>query len=135
MALTLLTHGMIARKLPSAIKKVKTTVSFCPKWDETAQLCKYVIPDHHFLESWGDAEPKTGFVSLMQPTIYPLFKTRQWQDSLLKWIGSPTDYLGFIKQYWMTRLGGEQAWDKALQDGVINQSSTSVNTLSCVAKR
>ncbi len=122
-----------SKKVADAIKKVKTSVSFCPKWDETAQLCKYVIPDHHFLESWGDAEPKTGFVSLMQPTIYPLFKTRQWQDSLLKWIGSPTDYLGFIKQYWMTRLGGEQAWDKALQDGVINQSSTSVHTISGVA--
>ncbi len=119
-----------SKKVANAIKKVKTTVSFCPKWDETAQLCKYVIPDNHFLESWGDAEPKTGVISLMQPTIYPLFKTRQWQDSLLKWIGSPTDYLGFIKQYWMTRLGGEQAWDKVLQDGIINHASTSVHTIA-----
>ncbi len=116
-----------SKKVASAIKNVKVSVSFSPKWDETAQLCKYVIPDHHFLESWGDAEPQTGVISLMQPTIYPLFKTRQWQDSLLKWIGAPTDYLGFIKQYWMGRLGGEQAWDKALQDGLIGHATTASN--------
>ncbi len=114
-----------SKKVTEAIKKVKVSVSFSPKNDETTQLCKYVIPDHHFLESWGDAEPKSGEVSLIQPTIYPLFKTRQWQDSLLKWSGAPTDYLGFVKQYWMTKLGGEQAWDKALQDGIISSSAAS----------
>ena len=116
-----------SKKAASAIKMTKVTVSFCSKWDETAQLCKYVIPDHHYLESWGDAEPKSGSVSLMQPTIYPLFKTRQWQDSLLKWSNAPADYLGFIKQYWMTRLGGEQAWDAALRDGIITVGSVAVN--------
>ncbi|MGI8950624.1 MAG: TAT-variant-translocated molybdopterin oxidoreductase [Chitinophagaceae bacterium] len=107
-------------KFINGLKKVRVTVSFNPKNNETTQLCKYVIPDHHYLESWGDAEPKTGYFSLMQPTIYPLFKTRQWQDSLLKWSGSPTDYLAFFKQYWIGKLGSESAWDKALQDGIIN---------------
>ncbi len=114
-----------SKKVTDAIKKVKVSVSFSPKYDETAQLCKYVIPDHHFLESWGDAEPRTGVVSLMQPTIFPLFKTRQWQDSLLKWSGAPTDYLGYIREYWMTKLGGEQAWDQALQDGIVGGGSKS----------
>jgi len=109
-----------------ALKKVKTTVSFAGKLDETAQLCKYIIPDHHFLESWGDAEAKTGYFSFMQPTIYPLFKTRQWQDSLLKWSGATTDYLSFLKGYWSAKLGGESGWDKTLQDGVLNPSTTPV---------
>ncbi|HRI21418.1 MAG TPA: 4Fe-4S dicluster domain-containing protein, partial [Panacibacter sp.] len=79
---------------------------------------------HHYLESWGDAEPKSGYYSLMQPTINPLFKTRQWQDNLLKWSGGPTeDYLGYVKNYWITKLGSETGWDKALQDGVINPLS------------
>lgn len=116
----------------SGLKKVKLTVSFNPKMDETSELCKYVIPDHHYLESWGDAEPKTGFVSLIQPTINPLFKTRQWQDSLLKWSGAANDYLAFYKQYWIGRLGSESNWDKALQDGVIKGgvSSRTVFTTS-----
>ena len=104
-------------KVVSGLKKVKTTISLNPKLDETAQLCKYVVPTHHFLESWGDAEAKTNQFSFLQPTIYPLFKTRQWQDSLLKWIGA-ADYLTTLKTYWVAKLGGETGWDKALQDGV-----------------
>ncbi len=109
-------------KFVTGLKKVRVTVSFNPKLDETTQLCKYVIPDHHYLESWGDAELKTGYFSLIQPTIYPLFKTRQWQDNLLKWSGSTIDYLTFFKRYWAVKLGNEMAWNKALQDGVINPS-------------
>ncbi len=112
-------------RFADGLKKVKVAVSFNTKMDETTQLCKYVIPDHHFLESWGDAEIKTGHVSLLQPTIYPLFKTRQWQDSLLKWSGATGDYLSMVKQYWMGKLGSESNWDKALQDGVITPASDS----------
>ncbi len=112
-----------SKKFTDGLSKVKVTVSFNPKADETTQLCKYVVPDHHYLESWGDAEPKTGYFSLLQPTINPLFKTRQWQDSLLKWSGGATEYAAFVKQYWITKnAGGEAAWDLALQNGVINPS-------------
>jgi molybdopterin-containing oxidoreductase family iron-sulfur binding subunit len=114
-----------AKAFTDALKNVKVAVSFNPKNDETTQLCKYVIPDHHFLESWGDAEPRSGFVSFMQPTINPLFKTRQWQDSLVKWSGAATDYHTFFQTYWTGKLGGENALDKALEDGVINNTNTS----------
>ncbi len=117
-----------ADKFKSGLKKVRTSISFNVRLDETTQLCKYVIPDNHFLESWGDTEPKSGYYSLIQPTIYPLFKTRQWQDNLLKWSGAETTYLGYVKNYWVTKLGGETAWDKALQDGIINPSSEATLT-------
>jgi molybdopterin-containing oxidoreductase family iron-sulfur binding subunit len=116
-----------ADKFVAGLKKVKTTVSFSSKLDETAVLCKYIIPDHHYLESWGDAEPKAGHISFMQPTIYPLFKTRQWQDSLLKWAGAATDYLAFLKSYWSAKTGGETGWDKALQDGVLNPAEAAMS--------
>jgi len=103
----------------AGLAKVKTTISFATKQDETAVLCKFVLPDHHYLESWGDAEAISGNVSFIQPTIYPLFKTRQWQDSLLKWSGNTSDYLAYLKSYWSTKLGGDTGWDKALQDGVL----------------
>ena len=117
-----------SKRFADGMKKVKFAVSFNQKMDETSELCKYVIPDHHYLESWGDAEAKTGFVTLIQPTINPLFKTRHWQDSLLKWSGAPGDYLAFYRQYWAGRLGSEAHWDKALQDGVIN-GGISINTV------
>ncbi len=101
------------------IKKIPVTVSFCDRMDETASICKYIVPDHHFLESWGDAEPKTGYYSLMQPGIAPIFKTRSFADSLLMWAGSTTTYGDMWKSYWMTKLGSQEKFDQALQDGVI----------------
>jgi len=124
-----------ADKFKAGLKKVKTTVSFAAKVDETAELCKIVAPDHHFLESWGDAEAKTGHFSFIQPTIYPLFKTRQWQDSLLKWSGNTSDYLAYLKNFWSAKLGGQSGWDKALQDGVISigESATKPGTFNGTA--
>ncbi|MEN9381536.1 MAG: hypothetical protein RI940_417 [Bacteroidota bacterium] len=119
-----------ADKVKAALKKVKTTISFSGKVDETAAVCKYVIPDHHFLESWGDAEPVTGNISFIQPTISPLFKTRAFQDSLLKWSGDATEYTSYVKNYWSTKLGGESGWNKILQDGVINPAAPVVNGAS-----
>jgi MoCo/4Fe-4S cofactor protein with predicted Tat translocation signal len=127
---TLLIHGANpaytwydAEKFKAALKKVRTTISFNAKADETTELCKYAVPDHHYLESWGDAEAKTGHFSFLQPTIFPLFKTRQWQDSLLKWSGAASDYLVYLKNYWGSKVGGEAGWDKLLQDGVSNPAT------------
>ncbi len=112
-----------SKQFVEGLKKVKFAVSFNSKADETTQLCKFVLPDHHYLESWGDAEIKTGYFSFIQPTIYPLFKTRQWQDSLLKWSGATVDYLGFLKVYWSVKVGGESGWDKVLQDGIFSTAT------------
>ena len=109
-----------ADKVKAGLAKVKTTISFNEKLDETTALCKYVIPAPHFLESWGDAEPATGHYSFIQPTIAPLFKTRAFQDSLLKWAGDVNDYTTYLKNFWSIKLGGVSAWDKTLQAGVIN---------------
>jgi molybdopterin-containing oxidoreductase family iron-sulfur binding subunit len=102
-----------------ALAKVPLSVSFSGTMDETTEQCKYVLPSHHWLESWGDAEPKSGYVSLIQPVINPLFKTRPFQTSLLKWAGNPSDYETYYKNYWATKAGSTANWDKALQDGVI----------------
>jgi molybdopterin-containing oxidoreductase family iron-sulfur binding subunit len=114
-----------ADKVKSGLAKVKTTISFNAKLDETTAVCKYVIPAPHFLESWGDAEPITGHISFIQPTISPLFKTRAFEDSLLKWSGDTTDYTTYLKNYWSAKLGGENGWNKTLQAGVINPTTPS----------
>lgn len=116
-----------ADKFKSGLSKVGLKVSFNTKLDETTQLCQYVLPDHHYLESWGDAEAKTGFQSFIQPTIHPLFKTRQWQDSLLKWSGASSDYATYLKEYWMTQVGGQENWDSALRVGLRNPAETGVS--------
>lgn len=103
----------------NAIKKVNSTISFTERMDETTRLCKYILPTDHYLESWGDAEPKSGIYSFIQPTINPLFKTRPYQDALLKWSGNNTEYHNYHKAFWSEKLGGEKAYLKALQNGII----------------
>ncbi|RYF85310.1 MAG: [Fe-S]-binding protein [Chitinophagaceae bacterium] len=111
-----------AKRFVDGLSKVKLSVSFCEKLDETSELCQYLIPNHHYLESWGDAEPRSGHISFIQPTIFPLFKTRPFQTSLLKWSGNNTDYDTYFRTYWLGRLGGQAAFDKALQDGVLGST-------------
>lgn len=119
-----------AEKFKSGLKKTKATISFNDRLDETTELCKYVIPAPHFLERWGDAEPKTGYFSFLQPTIAPLFKTRTFEDSLLKWSGNSSTYEDVFKQYWMNKLGGSDGYEKALQNGVSEPASSSVSGAS-----
>ena len=115
-----------AAKFAEGLKKVKLIRFFWRNPDETTKLCTYACPDHHYLESWGDAEPYHGIYSLTQPTIHPIFDTRQAADSLLKWMGNPTDFHSYIKKYWEENLYPKQSeyltfndyWNHTLQKGV-----------------
>lgn len=119
----------------NGLKKVKLSVSFNDRMDETTLLCTYSVPTHHYLESWGDAEPKIGYTSFIQPTIFPLFKTRPFQTSLLKWAGNNTDYETYFRQYWLNKLGGQEAFNKALQDGVIEPNVAPAKNLAALVDR
>ena len=112
-----------ADKFIAGVKKCPFTVSYGEKMDETTELCKYVIPSHHWLECWGDAELQTGYVSVLQPLIHPLFKTRQFETSLLKLTGYTNDYEAYFRNYWINdqKLGLEK-FERFLQDGVMENS-------------
>lgn len=79
----------VGGKFANGLKKVNVSVAFNSHKDETASLCKYLAPDNHYLESWGDAEIKEGVYSVIQPVIQPVFNTRQAQASLLTWMNHP----------------------------------------------
>lgn len=112
--------------LLEGLKKVDLSVSFANVKDETSAVCTIVAPDHHFLESWNDAEPKKGVFSLQQPTINNIYLTRQAQDSLLKWAGNTVLYSVFLKQNWQLNFKGKQSeyataadfWNYTLQKGI-----------------
>ena len=115
-----------ADKFKAALKKVKTSVSFNDRLDETTELCSHIAPNNHYLESWGDAEPKTGYVSFIQPTIYPLFKTRQYQDSLLKWSGVTSTFEEELRKFWAAAPGVTD-FDTLLQNGVFETAATAAS--------
>lgn len=119
-----------SEKFKKAITKAKVSISFNDRMDETTQLCQYAVPDNHWLESWGDAEPRTGYYSFIQPTIAPLFKTRAFQDSLLKWAGATETYHDIFNQFWLAKLGGQANFDKALQDGIAEPAAPALSGAS-----
>ncbi|WP_460677193.1 TAT-variant-translocated molybdopterin oxidoreductase [Hymenobacter coalescens] len=113
-------HPMGAQIATALKSKGLVSISFNERADETTALCQYQCPDHHWMESWNDFEPKRGFLSLSQPVITPLFKTRQAQESLLTWAGNPNTYYNYLRNNWRGVLGGnfQAGWDKAVHDGV-----------------
>ena len=120
--------------LAAAIAKVPNSVAVAYEINETSRLCKHIAPIHHGLESWGDAMPKRGHLSVIQPTIRPLFETRAAGTSFLTWSGNDLvktaeqPYFEYMKQHWQEAVFANQTemtsfqpfWDSALQDGVIN---------------
>ncbi len=113
--------------LAAALKNIELTVSTSYTPDETASSVKYMAPDHHYLESWNDFEPKANRFSLSQPAITPIFKTRQAQESFLIWAGeTDVEYYSVVSSNWNNWFYGKQTastnfqsfWDKCLYEGV-----------------
>jgi len=66
-----------------ALAKVDTVVSFATLQDETAEASALVLPDNDAFESWGDAMPRAGIHTIVQPTIRPLQDSMPLGDALL----------------------------------------------------
>lgn len=108
-----------AEDVKAALKQIPFTLSFAQRADETASELTAIAPASTFLESWGDANPKEGLYSIVQPTINPVFQTRQVEQSLLTWAGNTTDMYNFVKNLWSTQIlaGSTKTWDAVLQTG------------------
>ncbi|MBL7953046.1 MAG: TAT-variant-translocated molybdopterin oxidoreductase [Flavobacteriales bacterium] len=121
-----------AAAFKSGLAKVGLSVSFSGYADETASLCSWICPDNHYLESWNDFHPKVGQYALAQPAIRPLFNTRQWQESLLVWSGSTSNYYEHIRSVWQANMANrgpemglfEDNWNTAVHNGVLTAPVT-----------
>lgn len=122
----------------AAIKKVKNTIFTGTKNNETADVCRFICPSHHALESWNDAEPKPGIYATCQPTIAPLFDTRQYQETLLSWAGNSTNFYDYIKNYVKANKSGfageygsfDSFWDNLIQLSEVSAATTPVSAFN-----
>ncbi|MBF4514713.1 TAT-variant-translocated molybdopterin oxidoreductase [Flavobacterium sp. ANB] len=110
----------------SGLKKVKTSVAFSLKEDETASITTIAAPAPHYLESWGDVEITKGTYSLTQPTIRPIFNTKQFQDVLLSLNGIGGNFYDYLKVNSAGIIAGS-SWNKVLHDGVFVIGSTALS--------
>jgi molybdopterin-containing oxidoreductase family iron-sulfur binding subunit len=111
-----------------AMAKVPFKVSFSSYPDETSELADLILPDHHALEQWGDAEPVRGTISLQQPTMDPVFNTRATSDVLIalakKDPGAAARYpLADYRSWLISRFpGGAAGLAHALPHGIVSGS-------------
>jgi len=125
-----LTHNLPDREVIAAgISKAKLVVSFAEREDDFASLAHFVCPDHHPLESWMDAEPIAGLVSLSQPTLAPLGGTRSILESLARWSGNGDSAYDILRASWRTNILSRVAsqpfqafWNIAVHDGFVDAS-------------
>ncbi|HEX9818954.1 MAG TPA: molybdopterin-dependent oxidoreductase [Methylomirabilota bacterium] len=116
-------------KAADAIRKVPFVVTFSNLPDETTALAHLVLPDTHWLESWGDYAPHEGVLGLMQPTMQPVREARPMGDVLLTVgravLGSeegkgplpwPT-FEQYLRAAWEPVVKGQ--WEAALHQGGI----------------
>ncbi|SHF45283.1 quinol:cytochrome c oxidoreductase iron-sulfur protein precursor [Flavobacterium fontis] len=101
----------------NALGKVKLSVSFTQREDETALKSTIAAAAPHYLESWNDHVLTKGSYSLTQPTIRPLFNTKQFQEALMTWNGVAGTYYDYIKAGAAGFLGSS-TWNQALHDGL-----------------
>jgi len=121
-----------------ALESVENVIAISPHMDETATAAGWVLPCHHGLESWGDAELPGGDVALGQPLMNPIFDTRQREDILLAAAAAlgqgdafpAADFATILKNRWMASLGGENAWVAALRTGGIAAADAATAALS-----
>ena len=120
-----------SKDFEAGLKKVKMSVAFSLKEDETASKTTIAAAAPHYLESWGDVEIIKGNYALTQPTIRPLFDTKQFQEALLTWNGATESYYDYLKNIWTTSILSGKTWNKAVHDGIFvseNIASNAGNT-------
>jgi Fe-S-cluster-containing dehydrogenase component len=114
-------------KFADAFAKVGFKVSFSSCPDDTTSLCDLVLPDHHALESWGDAEPVKGTLSLQQPTMDPVYSTRSTPDVLIALAKADAAMAGKLPVDYRTlvagRVGGNAGLTAALPTAIAKGSS------------
>jgi anaerobic selenocysteine-containing dehydrogenase/Fe-S-cluster-containing dehydrogenase component len=114
------------------LSTVPLVVSFSSYRDETSQQAHLILPNHTFLESWGDYSPRTGVLDLMQPVMGPVFQTKPVGDVLInlgRKIRGPDkfpwgNFYQFLRQTWSEKgkkrepeKSPEAFWQKAVANG------------------
>lgn len=115
-----------------ALGKVPAVITMTELENESSYRSNYVLPLNHHYESWGDAQTRTGFYTLQQPVIAPLYNTRQKEAILLNLIQEDTAaydeqaYHQYLKNHWQRDMypavesseSFERYWYAMLHDGV-----------------
>ncbi|HJU12777.1 MAG TPA: molybdopterin dinucleotide binding domain-containing protein, partial [Candidatus Binataceae bacterium] len=119
-----------ALEFASMVRHVPSVVWCGSVPDETAELAHLLLPIHHTLEDWSDAEVRTSIRTLGQPVMQPVFNSHSLGDILLDTArmagGTPRwpDIRAAVEDHWSSLASHEsnhpsfaQFWDDARRNG------------------
>jgi molybdopterin-containing oxidoreductase family iron-sulfur binding subunit len=108
----------------ASLAKLPNTVYWGVQANETAALCRWVIPGAHPLESWGDAVAYDGSMSPMQPVVHPIYGGIELLRFLAVLRGDfSMQPQQILRTYWQSQVGQndfDAYWNRALHDGVFD---------------
>jgi molybdopterin-containing oxidoreductase family iron-sulfur binding subunit len=115
-------------KFAELLARVQFTVHLSSHDNETSALCRWRVPEAHYLESWSDVRAFDGTASIIQPLIAPLYGGRTAHELLAALMGqSQRNSYEIVRGYWQQRSqargGFEPFWRAALHDGVVPESA------------
>ncbi len=93
--------------------------------NETSKLCKWVLPEAHFLEAWGDNVTPQGDITIQQPLIEPIYRGKSALELALSLLGEPITAEAAVRASY-PKLSSRVAWEAALNKGYIQGAAVEV---------
>lgn len=112
------------------LKKVKQSLHLTVSENETSELCDWVVPMSHYLESWGDATSLAGVSSIVQPLISPMYDSFTSIEVLTYLLGYRSSGYANVRKTWRAKdksIDFNAAWKKWLHTGVISRKPNLIN--------
>ncbi len=115
------------------LSKVAFTAHLGLHNDETSALCKWHLPETHYLEAWSDARTFDGTAAIVQPLIQPLYDNKSAHEVIALLLGDPRSGYDIVRDYWRRQnptANFDLFWEKTLNDGVIAGTAFATTTVT-----
>jgi MoCo/4Fe-4S cofactor protein with predicted Tat translocation signal len=108
----------------AALDSVPLRLHLTTHRNETSELCHWRVPESHYLEAWGDLRSFDGTVSVVQPLIEPLYRSKSACEMAAVLLGEVADVSGYdlVRRHWTDFASGddfESWWRFALHEGFV----------------
>lgn len=119
-------------KFAEGLARVNFTLTLTDSPNETSVRSKWVVPQSHFLESWGDARTFNGVASIVQPLIAPMYQSVSAVELLAELCEDSASGYDAVRKTWEPQLGKDDEdarWQVALSNGVIDNTESAGESL------